>query len=537
LTSSERPTALTFLLPASCLLIYLALAFSGIHYGLPKSDRVLSYNTDETTWLEAIGRMKSENRLNPHPTLGHPTFYLGIYGAALGTAGLTGWLPIRADKEWLRKHPDQFARFYLVGRYLQILFGVLLILSFWALIRTIWGATAAGISTLLLSVTPAFIAASHFSQASLPVTALTFWSLACLLMDGHRKPDHPRWVYAGALFAGLAISTKYSAFPLVFPLFYQIWHHRPQPRKTIVTAVFLALGFFIGSPFALLTPHLFLQGFIHHAAENVEPVTPLWRKILYPWTYSFRFAMGGFLEIVCIIAGVWHVTHKKWNPTLTLWMTIFIAAVTTVGYIATPERVLIGVPALVIGAGLLLAYGIKQGGMAKNATYVLTAVLFFATLLPTLSIVQLRRQKPLQTQASEWILSEITINRPIGVPRSIYWWTPDAIHQSMTRPERMAAPYRVINLDFSVENATQARPDFIVVSDYEKLHCSYWPAYTDRCGPFFQWLESGTTYRLVKRFDRDVRWMGWRWKRPESTPSFDDDLWATSLTIYERIPA
>jgi MFS family permease len=531
----RRLHAASYLLPGFCLLLYGTLAFRGLHYGLPNVHHALSYNCDETTWLEALSRIKTEQRLNPHPQLAHPTFYLGIYGAALGTAGLLGWVPLHADKERLRQNPGLFARFYLVGRYLQILFGILLIASFWGVVRALWGPLAAGISTLLLSVTPAFIAASHFSQASLPVTALSFWSLACVLWDVRQNPSHRRWLYLGAFLGGLAISTKYSAFPIAPVLLYRAFQRTPRGRSLAETALVLAAGFFIGSPFALLAPQSFWAGFIHHSTENLEPVGGLWRKWLFPWTYSFRYALGGVAEIACIAAGLWHLYQKRFNTALVLWTAGLFAGILTVGYVATPGRVLIGIPVLLIGTGVMLADLARHGGAGRAAAYVLTAIIGAASLLPSLSIVDLRRQKPVQEQASEWIQTHIPRDRTIALPRSIYWWTPDVLYQSMAWPERMASPYKMVNLEFSIDTALKTRPDFILISDYEKYHCSLWPQSAPRCGEFIQWLDEGTMYAPARRFSRQVRWKGWRWDRPEGSLAFDDDLWTTSLTLYQRL--
>jgi len=104
----------------------------------------------------------------------------------------------------------------------------------------------------------------------------------------------------------------------------------------------------------------------------------------------------------------------------------------------------------------------------------------------------------------------------------------------MTRAERLSAPYRMQDLEFSIEKAQRLKPDFILVSDYERQHCVDWAIYAGRCAGFLNWLDSGESYRPVQRFPREVGWKSWRWKRPENSPAFDDDLWITTLTLYER---
>ncbi len=157
--------------------LYLVFALAGIHYGLPHDNHLLSYNADETTWLEAVSLIKP-GHYNPHPHLAHPTFYLEVYGTTLAVLAKTGWLPNGQSKEWFRNHPDQFARIYLAGRYVQVAFGVLLLVAAWGVGQLVFGRLAAGLAVLLLAVTPSLVAASHFSQANVPVaTSWIPWAL------------------------------------------------------------------------------------------------------------------------------------------------------------------------------------------------------------------------------------------------------------------------------------------------------------------------------------------------------------------------
>ena len=75
--------------------VYMTLSLAGIHYGLPQENHPLSYNTDETTWLEALASIRpSEGRFNPHPKFTHPTFYLEAYGVAVGVLAKAHWITV-----------------------------------------------------------------------------------------------------------------------------------------------------------------------------------------------------------------------------------------------------------------------------------------------------------------------------------------------------------------------------------------------------------------------------------------------------------
>ena len=241
--------------------IYASLAFAGIHYGLPDSQHALSYNCDETTWLEALSYIRPEHNFNPHPHLAHPTLYLEMYAVSVFVAAKAGWIPLHQDKEWFRQHPEVFARFYLAGRYLQIACGVSLLLLMWLLARSVFNAWVANVSTILLSVTPSLISASHFSQASLPVCLFSFAALACLIIYAHQDYKDVRWIYGAAFVIGCAISAKFSALGLMPALACCYWVGSRQLKSLVAIASLIMVGFVLGSPFAALAPKIFWPAF------------------------------------------------------------------------------------------------------------------------------------------------------------------------------------------------------------------------------------------------------------------------------------
>jgi hypothetical protein len=194
------------------LALYLVLSLGGIRFGLPDEGHLLSYNPDETTWIEGMALIQpSQGRYNPHPDFPIPTFYLMAYGAALGVGAATHWIPLGQSKAFFFTHRNLFARFYLAGRFLQGIFGLILLLAVWRSVSRWYGPPTAFWATLLLAVSPSLVAASHFSQANVPVTLLAYLSLACLVEESVSNSPRSNVLVAGAMLAGLAMSTKYSA--------------------------------------------------------------------------------------------------------------------------------------------------------------------------------------------------------------------------------------------------------------------------------------------------------------------------------------
>ena len=176
--------------------------------------------------------------------------------------------------------------------------------------------------------------------------------------------------------------------------------------------------------------------------------------------------------------------------------------------------------------------------LEKNVwpTFLLFLTLLVGTILPSLALVGLHRQKPIPEQASAWIQENIPAGSSIGILRAdgVYWWTPSIIYESATHPERLKNPYHVIALGFSVSRTEQSKPDYILASGPERMNEAHRvPEGRD----FLKWLEAGKTYRPVKDFSRDLHVGSWRWNRPELPLYADDDLWAPTIQIYQRLPA
>ena len=203
------------------ILLYLSLALSGIHYGLPVENHPLSFNCDETTWLEALSHLNpKQGKWNPHPQLQHPTLYLEAYAATVAILAKAGWIPSTKIKNGFEPIRNNSAAFIWPRAILQVLFGVILLIAVWRIASILFGASAAGISVLLLAVTPSLIGASHFSQANLPVASLAFLALGAMLIHEHKGGDERRWFYIATFLTGFAASAKYSAAPLALPLAY-----------------------------------------------------------------------------------------------------------------------------------------------------------------------------------------------------------------------------------------------------------------------------------------------------------------------------
>ncbi|MCG3204667.1 MAG: hypothetical protein KCHDKBKB_01382 [Elusimicrobia bacterium] len=515
--------------------VYLSLSLAGIRYGLPDSGHFFSYNCDELNYIEVLSQLNPrEGKLNPHPFYTHPTCYLFMNATALLIAQKIGWIP-SGDKEFFRKNPHLFARFYLVGRGLQILCGLAILVACGFFLKKIFNSHVASITVFFLSVCPAFIAASHFSQASIPVALFATISILSLLMALQEEFSN-RWLFVGSFFAGVAIGTKYSALALFAPVLYGALCAPKKAKSSLLSLFLLVFGFVLTNPFFVLANKSFVEGASFNMRSNQMPIPKFWEGLIFPFKVAFAQGLGWPLLLLCSAGLLFLIFKSRNNQKIILilvWVLGFYVATVRVGYIATSARVFIVIPMIILMAGLFLNDLGKIHPKGKWIGFAFFCFTFIFTARYSLALVNLRLTYPTQKQVSDWVVAHVPRDKTIGIPGVIYWWTPDIVYQSAHHPERMHKPYKVQGFNFSLEKLQSEKPDYAINTEWERSNCSHLiPAET--CNAYFDYFEESGDYEVAKRFPRKVGFGNWVWDRPEIFLHFDDDLWMTAMTVYKK---
>jgi hypothetical protein len=180
-----------------------------------------------------------------------------------------------------------FPQFYIAARLTSAVFGMLIVLLIYMLVRRLGSQRQALIAAAITALTPMLVVQAHFST---PDTVLTFMCLLglYLLVRAYDTWEGDKgWAFIGAGFVcGLATSTKYNGAVLLVPLLLlallkvRTLDGWLSGRILGGPVAFLA-GFFAGTPFALLKIPLFLKwaGYslqLYNAPE-LEPLVPSWQ--------------------------------------------------------------------------------------------------------------------------------------------------------------------------------------------------------------------------------------------------------------------
>jgi hypothetical protein len=511
--------------PAFLLLIaaYLSLGFAGLRFGLPDRTHLFSYSSDENYWIMAHNHLLGEGSFFANPKMHQPTLYLYIYLGALGFAKKAGYFTIDQVPQGELRTRVWFSRFYLMGRYLQLLFGLGVVAAFGAVTFRYYGTIGALLGTSLLALSPGFVAASHLSETNVLVTALAFASLALLMRDLETPagPSHP-WLRRAAFLAGLACAAKYSAFALAAPLVFAGWRKYGRLAICLESVGLMAIGFAAGYPYAWLAPTDFIAGFRLVSDWLKAPVPGFLDRVLFPFLYPFPYSLGPALFGVGLLSIAWALVRRDMkSDVLLIWLAAFLAGVYRVGTYAAPPRVLIAAPAIVFLIVRLFTELKESDQRFRRVIPVVACLLVGVTLLYTLTIVRLRRSVPPQKVASEWIWQHVPTGTPFGILTNAFYWTPDILYPTAPDIDGFKPLYPTEILK-DIESAR--RLPFIVVAESHR-HM--------QDGKVVSWLESGKEFALVARFGRELRFGRFRWRRPELPHGMPEhDLWMESLYIY-----
>ncbi len=278
-------------------IIFLILAgvlirFWGITYGLPSV-----YNSTEYFIAKNALSFGARHTLEPLNFI-YPTFYsyliASVYGVYFIFGKLVGWFPGSADFA-LQFFSDP-SSFYLLGRSLSALAIIISLVVFY---RTVRFLLAPGFSLLL----------TLFLLFSFNIHIFTFWMVpdAFLILGStvvlyymtkaYYHPLSHIEILLASLVCGLTISTKYNAGFLAFGWLLSLLIFAEQKGdgrkfRIAAAALFVGIGFIIGSPYWILSFSKFAGGF-----------RTIWSQSVYG--YNFQTGLPYLWEIKTLITSEW----------------------------------------------------------------------------------------------------------------------------------------------------------------------------------------------------------------------------------------
>jgi len=408
----------------------------GIRFGLP-----FTYHVDEPTYISAALNLGAGNigrQLNP-PVL--PNILFLEFGVYYIFERMSGNISSVAEFEKLyRMDPSMF---FLLGRLTTAFMGVLNVLIIYLVGRKASNQLAGILAALFLALSFLHVRDSHFAVPDVMMTLLVTTSiLFCLLAI---KESNRKYLYIAAFFSGMAIASKWSAWPVIIPLGYVfiLKQYRTLRDFSIsrvasyagVVLFCLLAGFFLPAFQLLLKPGSYLAYALTELRSGASGGFGIWQVDTVPgyifYLKTLWYGVGTFLLAFGVIGFLMYIwlaftTRNETSFLLILFpLAYYLIMGATRHYFARYTLPL--VPFLVLFAGeVMIAVAAQAELRWRKMGWVLLSVLVFAasaqSLLNSLRFDSLMTRVDTRTSARNWIEknipkgSKIALDWPIHTP-------------------------------------------------------------------------------------------------------------------------
>ena len=433
----------------------LALRAWSVSYGLPDL-----YHPDEPRIVERAVRFH-QGDLNPR-FFNWPSLYMyvmaGAYGivfgaSADGVAGAFGRDP---------------SAFYLVGRLLTVVFGTATLALVYLTGRVAYGRLVGLVAAGLLAVDLLHVRDSHWVTTDVPLTFL----VAFATLHAMRYWRAGRFLDAGAagLLAGLATSMKYPGGLAFLGLLAASGLREPGPRgwrrllgRDMLAAVALAaVGFFLGTPFALLTPDAFVRGVldelreVHTVQFGNEADAP---GFFFHLAYSLPEAMGWPVYLLALGGLTWALARRGAREVVLLAFAVPYLLVIVTWSSRFERYVLPLLPCFALLAAVAVVRGVEALGRRGRLGGIRPglAVVAAVTLLVAPGLVRAAAYHRLLAQPDTRVLGSGWIERQVP-PGTRIALEPYSVSLPIARRQLREAPGIVESLQHPVSGARGEAP-------------------------------------------------------------------------------
>jgi hypothetical protein len=416
--------------------------------------RLYSRQPDEMIVFRALQRM-SPARGDFDPRLyQYGGAYLYLVGAGIAAAASVGALRLTHDVGFYLAEPEQFARFYLVGRFISLAFGAALLIVAARLGRRTGGRTAGRLAPLLVAVSPGFITGALEGKPHVPAACLIlFATLSALRYHARARTRSAVWMglQSGAAVAmvptGLAAAALWPALLIGQPRDARRW-------RDLTLAAGIALAVYL-----VTNPYVWLHGLADSSAlrSNVANSLSMYR-VGQLGAGALRVGeligeAGGWGTMLLGLAGALWLTARRTRRSLILCLAplsvVVLCAAIGAGKPAEFARFLVLPVALlaVCAATLMVRIARRSAALGLVAAVLLAVTVPTGAYLRAFSVDALREHES-RRQAAAWLESQVAKDAPIGVVQepAPYSVPPiDFAHRQVvllpaTRPDALTLP-------------------------------------------------------------------------------------------------
>lgn len=384
-------------------------------------DILRSYHPDEELILKYLSHMHPRRFDFDTKNYIYAPFFSYQVGLGIFLGALLHRFPLKQDIFFYLKNPDDFAKLYLTGRYVIILFALLTILFVYLIGRRIYNERVGILSSLFLAVAPLFVMQSHFIKPDIPAV---FWvTLSFYFALSIIETKRLKYYILSGIAAGLAMGSKYPGILALIPVVTAHFIAQNGFRKIFLPliAVFSALfAFFFTSPYTLIYFSRFLHDFRWIAGAVTTKSSLLFHFLnssLYYSITAFLYSFSPLLFLLllgCFFFALKRHTFREFFLLSGAIPFIFFMFLSKPGF---DTYWLPGLPFLVILAGNFFNIAILKKKISIFAKSILLFAIVGSAFYYTFSFERIAKNSDIRMEASHWIEENIPKGAKIGMAK------------------------------------------------------------------------------------------------------------------------
>ncbi|MCK4401090.1 glycosyltransferase family 39 protein [bacterium] len=477
---------------------------------------IRSYHPDEYYLIKSLSTMNPKKlNFNPNQFVVGGV-YLYIIGFLLFLLSKFNLIIVTSDLAFYFLHPEEIAKFYLVGRFVTALYGSsIIVLSYFIFKKVFKNNIGSFISSLLILFTPLILLNAHYMYVDVPGL---FWIMACLFVTTKFIEKFSfKKVFLAGLFSGLACGTKVTfCTALIIPIIGILLSYKDLKQMfkgfALTIAVFL-LFFFITNPYFFITLPKPLVALSENTGLSFS---------LRPYISNLKYGLGvplfvfnliGILIKLCLF-GENKLFEKKAVLLFLFWVLFFFVFISSFS-ITVSRYILPIVPSLIIlGCSGWFELLNKLKLTKKHIGYSIIIFVLLFTFCYGMSYEKLLVDKNIRTEAGEWILKNIKESSTIGMTE-IPWQ-----HQIPPVDENR---YKLVIVGNDYSMLQKKKPEYFITSNIqyglsyniEEIKKGMLPR------GFFHNLFTSQDYEICKVFYKPLSFMGIRFSQFGAS----EDIW------------
>jgi len=286
------------------------------HEKLPRSifNPIRSFHPDEQIILKSIAAMNVEKfDFNPH-YFEYPSAQIYLVAITLKVLSISGIINLTSDISYYYESPEEMAKIYLAGRILTVIIATLGLIVFLSIGKVLCGKNGSLFALAAFAFSPLYVINSHYMTVDIPAV---FWMIVSFYFAVFFLQKRKIYLsFLSALFAGIASGTKYPVGIIIFilPFVYRNVFNDSFSRflrMTIVSFLIFFAGFFITTPYSLVSFHEFKRDIFYQAGARGIGAGVFSNLLSFPYELLSSLWVGIFLMVVFFIPGIFVQARRR----------------------------------------------------------------------------------------------------------------------------------------------------------------------------------------------------------------------------------